>query len=110
MNPEWTKKFIELVKTGAPLKAYKKKLGLDKEGIQYHLGRLVEYEAALEAPAEEQRTLKQKVKTGKVHSILETIVKKAPEPEEEMPPIDFPSEVFDILIEEGDDFEDDEDL
>ena len=48
MNLEWTRVFVELVKSGAPLKAYQKKLGLNKEGLQLHLGKLAEYEAALE--------------------------------------------------------------
>lgn len=113
MNPEWVKEFIKLVKTGAPIKAYQKKLGLNRAGLQYHLGRLAEYEASLEVPADKQRLTEVKKKIEKVHSVIETIVKKTEdvEPEEEMPEIDYPEEVFDILISENDveDIEDEDD-
>jgi hypothetical protein len=47
MNLKQKKLFVELVKTGAPLKAYQKKLGLNKDTLQHHLGKLAEYEAEL---------------------------------------------------------------
>jgi len=76
MNPEWTKKFIELVKSGAPIKAYQKKLGLNKEGLQYHLGRLAEYEAQLqEKPKAKPPTTKElsnKKKVAKTDSLIKS--------------------------------------
>ena len=48
MNLQWARTFVELVKAGASLKAYQKKLGLSREQLQVHLGKLAEYEALLE--------------------------------------------------------------
>ena len=78
MNPEWVKSFVELVKSGAPIKAYQKKLGLDKEGLQYHLARLAEYEASLEC---KKVVVKPKVgeiqkKTSIVKSVLDKVKKR----------------------------------
>jgi len=47
MNLEWIKEFVALVKSNAPLKAYEKKLGLNRDGLKIHLGKLTEYEAML---------------------------------------------------------------
>jgi hypothetical protein len=47
MNLEWIKEFVALVKSNAPLKAYEKKLGLNRDGLKIHLGKLAEYEAML---------------------------------------------------------------
>jgi len=51
MNLEWKKLFVELVKSGAQLKAYQKKLGLNKESLKLHLGKLAEYETELSSKA-----------------------------------------------------------
>jgi len=73
MNPEWVRKFVELVKTNAPIKAYQKRLGLTRSQLKYHLGRLAEYEASLSAPQEHSPVEK---KVEKVHSILDAITKR----------------------------------
>ncbi len=48
MTKEWMKQFIDLVKSGAQFKAYQRYLGLDRAGVKAHLGKLPEYEKALE--------------------------------------------------------------
>jgi len=94
MNPEWTRKFIELVKSGASLKAYKRKLGLSKVELQYHLGRLAEYEAALESPVVGREDVVKKVE--RVKAIIEEVLQpELDEPEELYEPeeLDEPEEL-----------------
>lgn len=97
MNPEWTREFVRLVKSGAPIKAYQKKLGLNKEGLQYHLGRMPEYEASLEPKkAEDKKSKPIEKKVAKVDSVLESVVKRWRQPKDE-------------VVEQDKDTEDDKD-
>jgi hypothetical protein len=84
MNPEWIREFVRLVKAGAPIKAYQKKLGLNKEGLQYHLGRLAEYEASLEVKkAEVKRVKPTEKKVAKIVSLIKDAVKSKEQPKDE---------------------------
>ena len=82
MNLEQKKLFVELVKAGAPLKAYQKKLGLNKEGLQLHLGKLAEYEEDLKPKKTASHALSEakKVKPEDIAHLLGAVVTK-PAPE-----------------------------
>jgi len=76
MNHEWMREFVQLVKSGAQMKAYQKKLGLDRAGLKYHLGRLAEYEASLEpkkAEAPRAKPAEVEKKVEKVKSVLKKV-------------------------------------
>ncbi len=90
MNLQWAKTFVELVKAGAPLKAYQKKLGLNKEGVQTHLAKLAEYEASLkprktevkkQKPIEYAKKKEVEKAYKKVSDERKTVLKKLAEPE-----------------------------
>jgi hypothetical protein len=79
MNPQWIKKFVELVKAGASAKAYQKKLGLNREGLKFHLSRLAEYEASLEPKKTAVSTPKAEAiekKVSRVKSVLDKVRKR----------------------------------
>lgn len=73
------KRFVELVKSGAPLKAYVRELGFSKSDLNYHLSLLSSYEEELKPKLQ---VISETVELGKFpekkQSISEEVVKDIP--------------------------------
>lgn len=65
MKKDWLKQFIKMVKIGAPMKAFEKKLGLSKKELDFHLKHLAEYEALVASEPEDISVKKKKTKKDK---------------------------------------------
>jgi hypothetical protein len=49
MDKAWAKKFLDLVYSNAPLRAYQKRLGLNKVQVEYHVEHIEHYVRLVDA-------------------------------------------------------------